>query len=72
MSGGQEATFLDRLKVEHEQVFERTQKLAAFIDTTPFYALSPEDQADLILQHGHMTGYVGVLSKRLNRLNQRH
>lgn len=67
-----EETFADRLRKEHTEVFDRVQKLGAFIDTTPFYALTTEDQADLKVQYTYMTGYVGVLAKRLNRLSSHH
>lgn len=65
-------TFLDRLRVERAQLMERTNKLGDFIDTTPFHQLASLEQSDLRTQHQYMQGYLGVLTSRLNRLEQVH
>lgn len=65
-------TFQERLKVEHQELLVRVQKLNDFIDTTPFYALTVDDQTDLKIQYNYMTGYVGILARRLNRLSAAH
>ena len=65
-------TFLDRLKKEHAELAERTGRLNQFIDTTPFYKLTTDDQTDLRVQLTYMQGYAGILARRLNRLTAHH
>lgn len=67
-----EETFLTRLRAEHEELVQRVVKLTAFIDTTPFYALTTDDQTDLRVQLTYMQGYVGILARRLNRITAHH
>lgn len=59
--------FVDRLKVEHGELVERMNALAAFIGTDKFNELSIDDQTDLRVQLTYMQGYAGVTAKRLNR-----
>lgn len=64
--------FLKRLRVEHEELFQRIVKLKAFIDTTPFHQLTTDEQTDLRVQLTYMEGYVGILARRLNRQAAAH
>lgn len=65
-------TFQERLKVEHEELVQRLTKLTEFIDTTTYYSLTTDEQTDLKIQHSYMTGYAGILARRLNRLSASH
>ena len=64
--------YQSRVKTEHNEVLGRLSKLTAFIDTTPFHKLDMDDQVDLRIQLTYMTGYAGVLAKRINRFNARN
>lgn len=65
-------TFLDRLKVEREDLFVKCSKLEAFIDTPAFNKLERNDRNDLQEQLHHMMSYAGILAKRLDRIDARH
>lgn len=67
---GSEGTFLTRLQAEHFEMTQRTLRLTSFINTAPFYQLNPDDQTDLVAQHGHMQNYLSILANRLNRIHK--
>ncbi len=60
-------TFLDRLRVEHAELKDKTKKLSTFLDSQGFLALHWVEQNDLDRQYGIMRRYLDVLSSRLNR-----
>jgi len=60
--------FLDRLKVEHDELEEKVAKLDAFIGTEKFDTLPPYMQGLLVAQQGAMTTYLTLLVLRINCL----
>lgn len=56
-----------RLKVECREVADRTEKLSAFIASSSYNVLSPEDRALLVAQRGAMIAYGAVLLMRGRR-----
>jgi hypothetical protein len=60
-------TFLDRLKVEAEELEARWGKLRLFIATPEFSNLNSLEQKDLKEQAAHMEDYLWVLKRRIKR-----
>lgn len=58
-------SWLDRLKLEHEQVAGRTVTLMGFIRSADFTALTPLAQSQLLNQSRFMQGYSAVLGERI-------
>lgn len=62
-------TFIDRLKIEHDELNERLDNLRKFIHySEEFKAIPKEEQVLLISQFGAMQAYQGILCLRLSRL----
>jgi hypothetical protein len=57
-------TFLDRLRVERDDLNQKYKKLGSYLDTPPFYSLTEEAQSDLRLQYEVMPPYVFIINKR--------
>lgn len=72
IDGDTSKTFLDRLELEFAETKERVRKLAAFLDTTPFYSLDHAEQDDLRLQHRCMVDYVDCMSRRITRIKKKN
>lgn len=60
-------TFVDRLKIEFDELRVRYTKLAAFLEADDYRALPMEDQRLLSIQHQRMNQYLDVLDKRIKR-----
>ncbi|MFP3556437.1 Gp49 family protein [Paraburkholderia sp. SIMBA_049] len=60
-------TFLDRLKVEAEELEAKWGKLRLFIATPEFSNLNSLEQKDLKEQADHMEDYLWVLKRRIKR-----
>jgi hypothetical protein len=65
-------TFLDRLKVEAEELEVKWGKLRLFIGTPEFSSLNTLEQKDLKAQASSMEDYLWILKKRINRANTAH
>jgi Phage protein (N4 Gp49/phage Sf6 gene 66) family len=63
----EEISFVDRMKLEHEDLSERLVKLKAFIMGPKFNDLSKTEGDDLELQLGYMESYADILGQRLQR-----
>lgn len=61
-------SFADRLRVEHNELQEKTSKLASFLGSNPFMALPEVDRQDLMEQYRCMHNYKVVLENRIARL----
>lgn len=61
-------SFLDRLKIEHEELDIKLKKLQVFIDNHIFLTLPAKDRSDLQEQASFMFGYLMILERRLARL----
>lgn len=64
---GQPSTFVDRMKVESDQLSDRYLKLKAFIGTEPFKKLPKVERDALEKQEHHMHEYLVILKARINR-----
>ncbi|MCG3884102.1 hypothetical protein I3271_05330 [Photobacterium leiognathi] len=63
-------TYIDRLNAEYEELVERVEKLAVFIDESEqFDTLSKREQQLLSQQLGFMESYRSVLDLRLHIAN---
>lgn len=61
-------SFLDRLLIEHTELYERLEKLCAFIGKSPaFEALPSVEQALLCGQQAAMSTYLAMLGMRIDR-----
>lgn len=60
--------FVDRLRVEYDQLNDRVNRLTSFIGSEKFNALSTYDQTDLHAQLMAMRSYMSVLNRRVMRL----
>lgn len=58
-------TFVDRMQAEFDELSERVNKLAAFLETSTYVDLDLEEQDMLAEQLKHMSNYQHVLSWRL-------
>lgn len=64
------STFIDRLKVEKQELDEKLTKLENFLATETFTELANVDKILLEKQFGIMTEYSRVLNSRLMRAEQ--
>lgn len=64
----QTETFIDRLRKEHAELQERISKLGAFLMSPKSKALSDDALADLRYQLEVMEPYLGILTRRLDKL----
>lgn len=60
-------SFIDRLKIEFEELRGRYTNLAAFLETDDYRQLGMEDQRLLSIQLSRMVQYLDVLDKRIKR-----
>jgi hypothetical protein len=60
--------FRARLFVERNELYEKINKLKAFVLGSAFEDLPEIERRDLKLQLGHMEAYFEVLSNRVSRL----
>ncbi|MDR6734201.1 crAss001_48 related protein [Sphingobacterium sp. 2149] len=58
-------TFLDRLKIEHDELHKKIKDLSAFISTDDYYKLSKANKILLSQQLNHMVNYREILIVRL-------
>lgn len=63
-------TWLDRLKVEHEQLRERLNALVLFMQSDAFGALAWIEKEALQRQKSAMSKYEAILQERLDRAKQ--
>lgn len=63
-------TWLDRLRIERDELAEKLHKLEAYIETPEFGLLAEEDAALLIYQLNAMDGYLEILTVRIERGEQ--
>lgn len=63
-------TWLDRLRIERDELAEKLQKLYAYIETPGFGALGEEDAMLLLDQRNAMAGYLEILTVRIERGEQ--
>lgn len=64
-------TWLDRLRIERDELSERLQMLGEFIDgAEAFKALDGDYAALLIDQRKHMAAYLDVLDRRMAKAGQ--
>ena len=63
-------TWLDRLRIERDELAEKLQKLYAYIETPAFGALGEEDAMLLLDQRNAMVGYLEILTVRIERGEQ--
>lgn len=63
-------TWLDRLRIERDELAEKLQKLYAYIETPAFGALGEEDAMLLLDQRNAMAGYLEILTVRIERGEQ--
>lgn len=63
----QSSTFIDRLEVEHEELMERFEKCAVFVDSEKFREIIKEDYPAFLLslQRELMGHYAAVLEQRM-------
>lgn len=59
--------FVARLFKEHDELYQRIEKLKTFIVTEAFDKLPEVDRTDLKEQLRHMEGYFKVVSRRVSR-----
>ena len=60
--------FKARVVEEQKELDEKVTKLAAFIDTVTFRALTRPEKDDLKTQLKYMTKYLAVINRRVTRL----
>lgn len=58
-------TFLDRLKIEHDELNQKIKDLSSFISTDAYYKLSKANKILLSQQLNHMVNYREILIIRL-------
>jgi len=58
-------SFIDRLKIERDELKDKLEKLSDFHNSAAWESISSSQKDLLIVQLGHMTGYEAVLSMRL-------
>lgn len=63
-------TWLDRLRIERDELAGKLQKLYAYIETPAFGALAEEDAMLLLDQRNAMAGYLEILTVRIERGEQ--
>lgn len=63
----QETNFIDRLKNEREELFNRICKLAEFLSSDQYENLDKDSQDLLLDQHVAMQKYLNILDERLSR-----
>lgn len=64
-------TFMDRLRIERNELADKHKKLCKFIDTPNFASLPAEDQCLLIQQESEMDSYLHTLEKRIALIESR-
>ena len=64
-------TFLDRMKIELEELQYRWSKLTSFMQSEKFLALSPEKRGLLICQSDIMEDYYFILKSRIELEEQK-
>lgn len=57
--------FIERMKVERDELSDRLNKLHAYIDSPQFDEIGKLPQSLLIKQSAHMQSYLDVLNKRI-------
>jgi hypothetical protein len=60
-------TFLDRLKIERAELYERTDKLGKFLGNGCPGVADDDEKALLLRQHSYMANYLSLLNARLNK-----
>ena len=63
-------TWLDRLRIERDELAEKLQKLYAYLEPPAFGALGEEDAMLLLDQRNAMAGYLEILTVRIERAGQ--
>ncbi len=61
------STYIERLKIEHDELEEKIYKLNDFVDSEAFDELSERNQQLLVLQSQSMAQYRYILSIRLSQ-----
>lgn len=59
-------TFLDRMKIELDELGKKCQKLGDFIDGDKFKELTSEKRTLLLIQHDAMQNYYLMLGQRIS------
>lgn len=62
--------FKTRLIAERDELVEKTNKLAEFLEAPKFLELGDEHQFLLIMQHAAMSQYALILNRRLFLLGE--
>lgn len=57
--------YIERMKIEHNELKDKKEKLDAFIESEKFSELDFRNQRLLIEQCAHMKNYLDTLSARL-------
>lgn len=65
-------TFLDRLKIEAEELAEKQSKLNKFVGTEKFKELTWEQQRLIEAQFGAMLSYLTILQVRIEQLSPKY
>lgn len=63
-------TWLDRLRIERDELSERLGKLTAFAESPAFNDVPEHDAALLLDQRNAMAGYLEILTVRIERAGQ--
>lgn len=66
----QSDSWLDRLRIERDELKAKLEKLYAYIETPAFGALAEEDAMLLLDQRNAMDGYLEILTVRIERGEQ--
>lgn len=57
-----------RVSEEYDELKQRTERLASFINSSSYYAVSDHEKGLLSTQLGHMKAYVDILKQRVDHL----
>ncbi len=63
-------TWLDRLRIERDELAARLDKLTAFTESPAFHDVPEQDAAMLLEQRNAMAGYMEILTVRIERAGQ--
>lgn len=63
-------TWLDRLRIERDELAARLDKLTAFTESPAFHDVPEHDAALLLDQRNAMAGYLEILTVRIERAGQ--
>lgn len=63
-------TWLDRLRIERDELSERLEKLQAFVEAPAFEALDDDDAELLLNQRMAMSAYLHAMNLRIEKAGQ--